>query len=217
MPDMNAAWVSAQGSDPGRTVAAERTDAQQAYTRVLEGQGPGQTLSNGQGTFTGIPFNGYWSVGPGGLPAHRGRGADTASGGQPGRRSGTSAAAYAAAMDDEDSQYRTVTSHFRPGAENPAPGPVFPFIKVAGLFDPARIRAFDPLSQVPLGDLPAGGGDAGRPRPAAGAARRSADARPEPGRPGQPAGEPGHHAGGAAGAGGHRLLHRRARQAIRSA
>jgi hypothetical protein len=151
MPDMNAAWVSAQGSDPGRTVAAERTDAQQAYTRVLEGQGPGQTLSNGQGTFTGIPFNGYWSVGP--VDYQR-----TAAGALVPRQVVNPPSiwyiggGYAAAMDDEDSQYRTVTSHFRPGAENPAPGPVFPFIKVAGLFDPARITSFDPLSQVPLGD-----------------------------------------------------------------
>ena len=61
--------------------------------------------------------------------------------------------AYAVAMDDEDSQYRTVTSHVNVSAQNSAAGsPDPPLIKVAGVFDPARIRSFDPLSQVPLGD-----------------------------------------------------------------
>ena len=56
-------------------------------------------------------------------------------------------------MDDEDSQYRTVTSHAKVIAPNSAAAhQVAPLIKVAGLFDPARIKSFDPLSQVPLGD-----------------------------------------------------------------
>jgi hypothetical protein len=50
-------------------------------------------------------------------------------------------------MDDEDSQYRTVTSHLKLTAQT-----FGELIKVAGVFDPAGIRAFDPLSQVPLGD-----------------------------------------------------------------
>jgi putative ABC transport system permease protein len=59
-------------------------------------------------------------------------------------------------MDDEDSQYRTVTSHANVSAQNSAVDPQFvPLIKVAGVFDPARIRSFDPLSQVPLGDYQA--------------------------------------------------------------
>ena len=37
MPDMNAAWASAQASAPGRTVATVRTTAQQAYAAVLKG------------------------------------------------------------------------------------------------------------------------------------------------------------------------------------
>ena len=36
MPDMNAAWASAQASAPGRTVATVRTTAQQAYSAVLK-------------------------------------------------------------------------------------------------------------------------------------------------------------------------------------
>ncbi len=55
-------------------------------------------------------------------------------------------------MDDEDSQYRTVTSHVKVLAQTASPGSALPLIKVAGDFDPARIKSFDPLSQVPLGD-----------------------------------------------------------------
>jgi putative ABC transport system permease protein len=64
MPDMNASWASAQASTTGRTVATVRTTAQQAYDTAIKGRGPTVSLSIRQGTFTGIPFNGYWSVGP---------------------------------------------------------------------------------------------------------------------------------------------------------
>ena len=64
MPDMNAGWASAQALAPGRTVATERTIAQQAYATAIKGLGPTITASNSQGTYTGISFSGYWSVGP---------------------------------------------------------------------------------------------------------------------------------------------------------
>ena len=48
MPDMNAAWASAQASAPGRTVATVRTTAQQAYTAVLKGLGPTADFSQEQ-------------------------------------------------------------------------------------------------------------------------------------------------------------------------
>jgi putative ABC transport system permease protein len=64
--------------------------------------------------------------------------------------------AASAAMDDEDSQYRTVTPHESQGAQNGTIPPQFiPLIKITGEFDPARIESFDPLSQVPLGDYQA--------------------------------------------------------------
>ena len=43
MPDMNAAWASAQASVPGRTVATGRTTAQQAYGLAIKGHGPSIT------------------------------------------------------------------------------------------------------------------------------------------------------------------------------
>jgi len=56
------------------------------------------------------------------------------------------------AMDDEDTQYRTVTSHMNVSGQNSATTQIFPFIKVAGVFNPARMRSSGPLNQVPLGD-----------------------------------------------------------------
>jgi putative ABC transport system permease protein len=139
MPDMNDAWESAQASAPGRPVATVRTTAQQAYDGVLNG--PPQTY---EGNAAGTLVNGYWSLGP--VDYRRGAaGALT-----PGQVVNPPSVWYTGsltrvAMDDEDSQYRTVTSHVT--------GQTFgTLIKVAGVFDPARIRAFDPLSQVPLGD-----------------------------------------------------------------
>jgi uncharacterized protein YmfQ (DUF2313 family) len=63
MPDMNARWASAQASAPGRTVATVRTTAQQVYDLAVKGLGPTISVTNRQGTFTGISFSGYWSVG----------------------------------------------------------------------------------------------------------------------------------------------------------
>ena len=156
MPDMNAAWASAQASAPGRTVATVRTTAQQAYTAVLKGLettaivrqlGPGR-----QSVSTGTAFTGYWSVGPvdyqpataGALTARQVVNPPSV------WFTGTQAPV---AMDDEDTQYRTVTSHVNVNAQNAPPGglPVAALVKVAGVFDPARIKSFDPLSRVPLG------------------------------------------------------------------
>jgi putative ABC transport system permease protein len=141
MPDMNDAWESAQAPAPGRTVATVRTTAQQAYNAVVNGP-PRDYEGNAAGTLV----NGYWSLGPVGYR----RGAAGALTprevvnppsvwytGSPGRVS----------MDDEGSQYRMVTSHLTATAQT-----LGVLIKVAGIFDPARIRSFDRLSQVPLGD-----------------------------------------------------------------
>ena len=149
MPDMNASWASAQASAPGRTVATERTTAQQAYNTAIKGLGPGVTLRTPQGTYTGIPFSAYWTVGQ--VAYQR-----TTAGVLVPRQVVNPASVWSSAsapMDNEDSQYRTVTPHESASAQNSALPPRFiPLIKVAGEFDPARIRSFDLLSQVPLGD-----------------------------------------------------------------
>jgi putative ABC transport system permease protein len=145
MPDMNAAWESAQASAPGRTVAAGRTTAQQAYSALLNGP-----PTDYEGSASGDFVEGYWSVGP--VDYRR----TTAGALVPGQVVNPASVWFTdtlsqVAMDDEDSQYRTVTSHVT--AQSILPGGYsVALIKVAGVFDPARIRAFSPLSQVPLGD-----------------------------------------------------------------
>jgi putative ABC transport system permease protein len=156
MADMDAAWASAQASAPGRTVATVRTTAQQAYAAVLKELGPAVTqikrLGPGrQSVSTGTPVTGYWSVGPVDYqPATAGalRARQVVN---PPSVWNTGSLARVA-MDDEDSQYRTVTSHAKVAAQTTqAGGSPLALIKVAGVFDPARMRSFDPLSQVPLG------------------------------------------------------------------
>ena len=150
MPDMNAGWASAQASAPGRTVATVRTTAQQAYNAVLKGLGPSVTIKTFTQKGTGTPVDGYWSVGP--VDYQR-----TRAGALTPRRvvnrpsvwfTGSGAAV---SMDDAGSQYRTVTSHTNVVAAERSGGIDLALIKVAGVFDPARIRSFDPLSRVPLG------------------------------------------------------------------
>ena len=145
MPDMNDARESAQASAPGRTVATVRTTAQQAYSAVLNGP-----PTDYEGTAAGDFVEGYWSVGP--VDYQR----TTAGALTPRQVVNPPSVWYTdslsrVAMDDEGSQYRTVTSHVT--AQSTLPGGYsVALIKVAGVFAPARIRSFDPLSQVPLGD-----------------------------------------------------------------
>jgi len=148
MPNMNAAWAGAQASAPGRTVTTVRTTPQQAYNDVLNGlEG---VIENG--AFAGTPVNGYWSVGPVGYQRTK------AGALRPRPVVNEPSAWYTGSaapvpMDDEDSQYRTVTSHVEPsGQTSQSFGSNLALIKVRGVFDPARIKSFDPLSQVPLGD-----------------------------------------------------------------
>jgi len=151
MPDMNAGWASAQASAPGRTVATVRTTAQQAYAAVLKGLGPTATARTLSRVYTGTPVEGYWSVGP--VDYQR-----TRAGALTPRQAVNSSSVWftgsgaPVSVDNEDSQYRTVTSHVKVTAQTTQPGgSQLALIKVAGVFDPAKIRSFDPLSRVPLG------------------------------------------------------------------
>jgi putative ABC transport system permease protein len=99
---------------------------------------------------TGTPVAGYWSVGP--VDYQR-----TPAGALAPRQVVNPPSVWytgslaRVAMDDEDSQYRTVTSHITRAGRSPLPGFPLALIRVAGVFDPARIKSFDPLSRVPLG------------------------------------------------------------------
>jgi len=153
-PYLTAGWASAEASVPGRTVATTRTTAQQAYTAVLQGFGPADSQAvplTQQGSSAGTAVTGYWSVGP--VDYQR-----TAAGALTPRQEVNPASTwytgtmFPIAMDDEDSQYRTVTSHTQVNAQTTwPPGAPLAIIGVAGVFNPARIKSFDALSQVPLG------------------------------------------------------------------
>jgi len=157
MPDMDAAWASAQVSVPGRTVATVRSTAQQVYSAVLRNPPTVQVITRGltpSGLATGTPIAGNWSVGP----LHYRRTA----GGALVVRQVTNPAwvtwyigyPYPVSMDNAESQYRTVTSH-QPApksiASNEEPS-TLTLIKITGVFDPARMKVFSALSEVPLGD-----------------------------------------------------------------
>ena len=151
-PVMDVRWASAQASAPGRTVTTVRSTAQQAYSAVLEGIGPTVGGESAGGAFTGTPVEGYWSIGP--VNYRRTKGGTLV----PRQVVNPPSAWYNGSpapvpMDDEDSQYRTVTSHENEEDYSPASlGSDLAVIKVAGVFDPARIKSFARLSQVPLGD-----------------------------------------------------------------
>ena len=139
-PDMNAAWESGHASAPGRAVATVRTTAQQAYNAVLKG--PARAS---EGNYSGTPVAGYWSVGP--VDYQRTPAGALAPRQVVNRPSVWDTGSLASvAMDDENSQYRTVTSHVTSNGYLPAA-----LIKITGVFDQARIRSFAPLSRVPLG------------------------------------------------------------------
>ena len=150
MPDMTASWTTAEASVPGRTVATDHTTAQQAYSNELTGDGAYVMMTIPEGKYAGLSFGGYWSVSP--VDYQR-----AASGALTPRHVTNPASIWdglTAPMDNEDSQYRTVTSHATPPNPN-TPIQDYPLITVAGKFDPAKIKSFSALSQVPLGDFQA--------------------------------------------------------------
>ncbi len=140
-PDLSPAWMKREALLPGRTLATRRTTAQQAYRvllRILAGKG-------GHGGRDAVLA--YWSVGPvryrrsgrGGLVPLTVRN----------RWSVWYTGISTVSMDNEDTQYRVITRHALSSGSYSGP---IASPRLVGIFDPARIRAFDPLSEVPLGE-----------------------------------------------------------------
>jgi putative ABC transport system permease protein len=133
---LSLARMSADAPAPGSRVLTVRTTAQQAYAALLQAiQGNDE------------PIREIWTAGP----TQYTRGADGAltpqrvsnppSVWQP---SQATTSLLAAPMDNTDYQYRILQ------AEPPA-GNTEPEAHLIGLFDPAKVKSFDPLSEVPLG------------------------------------------------------------------
>jgi len=138
-PSMTVRWMSQHATASGRVIATVRTTAQQAYQALL------RNMAAKRGPYASV--DAYWTVGP---TAYR-HGAARALIAQlvhnplsvwyTGGISDVS-------VDNADNQYRKVVVHAP--ANNSFSGN-FAVPRLVGTFNPAKVRAFDPLSEVPLG------------------------------------------------------------------
>ncbi len=142
-PRLDPGAMRTDAAVPGRTVVTAKITAGQAYRQLV-------SLLSGSGyqDFSQSP-NGYWSVGParyqrmpdGSLAPVR-------------ARNPASVWRYAVPglsgppMDEAATAYRAITEHEFTDSVSAA---LAPFPRAVGLFDPDKVAAFDPLSQVPLG------------------------------------------------------------------
>ncbi|MGH3405313.1 MAG: FtsX-like permease family protein, partial [Streptosporangiaceae bacterium] len=140
-PPMNASWLTREDAAAGQTLATTHTTSQQAYQELLR-----ELPSSPYAT----TVFGYWTVGP---TSYR----SGANGSltpllvhnPPSAFSLTFELGNEVSVDNEDAQYRAVTPHELPAG---APGTISLVApRLAGTFDPAKIKDFDPLSAVPLG------------------------------------------------------------------
>jgi putative ABC transport system permease protein len=136
---LSAATMASEAAVRGQAVLTVRTTAQQAYQQILatahESQpvdayltaGPVSYRRSGDGTLTPVAVRNPVSVW------------------QPGE---ATSALLAPPMDETESQYRLLGAHQGVGSQSSGGAPE---MRVVGVFNPARIHVFDPLSRVPLG------------------------------------------------------------------
>jgi putative ABC transport system permease protein len=142
-PSLDPAMMAREATAPGRTVLTSKVSAQQAYqamfrdTRNRPGLdtidnmwtvGPVRYRRDGNGSLTPVPVTNPASVWQ--LTSLAGDGV------------------LAVPMDEEDAQYRSVQSHLSSGSPDGTP---LPLARLVGVFNPARVKTFSPLSKVPLG------------------------------------------------------------------
>jgi putative ABC transport system permease protein len=159
-PSMTASWISQHATAPGQVISTVTTTAHQAYQQLLaalaikyggHAAAPGQSItyvgkiqpSTGQP----VSIEAYWSAGP--TTYRRSRSGNLVA--QLIHNSPStwySGGAQVASMDNEDNQYRKISVHAPTGAVFSG-FPASP--QLAGIFNPAKINEFDPLSRVPLG------------------------------------------------------------------
>jgi hypothetical protein len=137
-PLLNVRWMRTEVSVPGRPLITERTTAQQAYRQLLQSKSPELTVA------------GYWSTGS---TSYR----RSASGGlTPLLVHNPPSAWYAGgvpviSVDNEDNQYRAITVHAPLSNQYQGNPGAYAGARLVGIFNPAKISSFDPLSEVPLG------------------------------------------------------------------
>jgi putative ABC transport system permease protein len=136
---LTAARMAGEAAVPGQNVLTVRTSAQQAYQQVLALTRSSQPVDD---YLTAGPVS-YQRAANGSLTPVQVR--NPVSVWQPDQ---ATSALLAPPMDETDSQYRSLGQHDQIGSQASG-GP--PEMQLVGVFDPAKVRAFDPLSQVPLG------------------------------------------------------------------
>jgi len=134
---LSVRWMTSEATAPGRTLVTTKTTAQQAYDQLL-------TATREKPLDQAVL--GYWSVGP---TRYR----RTAAGALMPLRvhNKQSGAISDFAVDNEDNQYRSITVHAPLSNQYTSPPGPYAGLRLVGTFNPAKIRSFDPLSQVPLG------------------------------------------------------------------
>ncbi len=157
-PSMTVPWMTQHATAPGHVISTTTTTARQAYQQLLAAlaikaaapaMSPGAPIMYSGKDESGGPVGveAYWSVGPTSYPRSR-SGALVARLTHNPPSAWYAGGARVASMDDEDNQYRKVSVHapakatFTSIAASP---------QLVGIFNPAKIKAFDPLSAVPLG------------------------------------------------------------------
>ncbi|MGH3284816.1 MAG: FtsX-like permease family protein, partial [Streptosporangiaceae bacterium] len=139
-PVLDTTTMSRDSTAAGRTVLSTTMTARQAYQYLLGALAPGlrTRLFNALST--------YWAVGP--VSYRRGSDGDLvpAAVGNPASVWESDQNFQIPPMDNADRQYRTLREH----AITPSLKSV-PTLDLTGTFSQAKIQAFDPLSQVPLG------------------------------------------------------------------
>ncbi len=140
-PLLSAAFMNGEAKAPGRTVLTARTTAQQAYRLLLRSPfgtqsttgaywtvGPTSYRRGPDGSLTPVEVHNPYSVWKEGLVRYT-----------------------TPPMDNADHQYRSLREHAFTGTSSAGSTIPMAFPKLVGVFDPGKIRTFDPLSRVPLG------------------------------------------------------------------
>jgi putative ABC transport system permease protein len=139
-PDLTVAWMAKEAAVAGRTVAVKRTTAQQAYRQMLQNL----AARNSFGALTSV--NSYWTVGS--VSYQRdGDGVLTPRLVHNPVSVWNSGQDFGTPIDNSDNQYRALALH---AVSGPPAGPSAD-PRLVGIFNPADVQSFDPLSQVPLG------------------------------------------------------------------
>lgn len=142
-PALDPAAMRKDDGLPGRTVAESKITAGQAYDQLLA------LLAGSKYQNFDDPSAGLWNVGPTSYRRGRSGGLVPVTVRNPGSVWSDSVPGFPGPpMDESATAYRVIREH--ENTNNSAVSAI-PVPRAVGQFDPGMVRAFDPLSEVPLG------------------------------------------------------------------